>query len=95
MALYKSYSFRTKDPVIDLLRTAIQLEADAIGVKFSRMCHNLEVGSGVKAQTMYNWFTGPTISPRYCCVAAVANCLRTRWRVGDRVAVVSHKRKAA
>jgi len=34
--MYKSYLFKTKDPVIDLLRTALQFEAEAQGVKFAR-----------------------------------------------------------
>jgi hypothetical protein len=82
--LYKSYAFRNKDPVVDILRTALQLEADAQGIKFSKVLADVALKSGVRDQTLRNWFFGPTISPRYCCVAAVANVIRASWRVGER-----------
>lgn len=82
--LYKTYAFRTKDPVIDLLRTALQFEAEAKGVKFSKIMAEVSAASGVTMQTLRNWFFGTTISPRYCCVAAVVNSVRSSWRVGER-----------
>ena len=83
-ALYKTYMFKTKDPVIDILRSALQLEADARGMKFGKAMRWASRESGVTQQTLHNWFFGATRCPKYCCVAAVANALRASWRVGER-----------
>jgi hypothetical protein len=82
--MYKTYLFKTKDPVIDLLRTALQFEAEAQGVKFGTVIAQIAKSSGVTNTTLRNWFFGATISPRYCCVAAVANSVRASFRVGER-----------
>ena len=66
-ALYKSYSFKDKDPVIDRLRTMIQRE----GVSYSELADM----SGVSVQTFYNWFDGATRKPQYATVMAVAYAL--------------------
>jgi hypothetical protein len=83
--LYRTYLFRRKDPVIDLLRTAIQLEAHARNISFNKMLGVIVEDCGGKPTiaALHNWFSGPTISPRYCHVAAVANSIRASWRVGD------------
>ena len=65
--MYKSYSFKDKDPVIDRLRTIIQDE----GVSYTE----IEAMSGVTATTMWNWFTGPTKRPQFATVMAVARSL--------------------
>lgn len=82
--LYKTYMFKNKDPVIDVMRSAIELEAHAQGVKFSIVMKQVALASGVNLSTLYNWFYGPTISPRYCCVAAVINSLRILLYVGGK-----------
>lgn len=64
LKIYKSYSFKDKDPVIDRLRTIIADEGKAHG----EICHE----SGVSLSTLHNWFSGPTRRPTYACVAAVA-----------------------
>jgi len=65
--IYKSYNFRNKDPVIDLLRTAIKDSGDS----------HAEVAdaSGVSAQTLYNWFSGTTKRPQFATVQAVARSI--------------------
>jgi hypothetical protein len=67
MKLYKSYSFRNKDPVIDYLRTAVQRS----GTKHSKISE----ASGVSAGTLNNWFHGTTKRPQFATVAAVARSL--------------------
>lgn len=64
MKIYKSYMFRTKDPVIDHVRTIV---ADS-GLKHSKVSEK----SGVAAGTMHNWFSGPTRRPQFATVEAVA-----------------------
>ena len=62
--LYKSYVFKTKDPVIDKTRTIVQ---DA-GLSYTEISNK----SGVSPATMYNWFHGATKRPQFCTVNAVA-----------------------
>ncbi len=64
---YKSYMFRSKDPVIDALRTAV---SDA-KVKYSQLNRD----SGVSSTTIHNWFHGRTKRPQFATVAAVAGAL--------------------
>jgi transcriptional regulator with XRE-family HTH domain len=66
-ALYKSYAFKDKDPVIDRLRTMIQKE----GMSYSEVSE----ASGVSVQTFYNWFDGATKKPQWATVCAVAYAL--------------------
>ena len=61
--LYKTYLFRDKDPKIDQLRTIVQ---DA-GLSY----REIEDRSGVKAQTLNNWFHKETKRPRFCSLQAV------------------------
>jgi hypothetical protein len=97
------YNFRTKDPVIDIMRTLIQLRADIEGLKFNKVLSAIEkeTNGGVKFATMYGWFAGATRFPRYCLVARVILCLKRYARkpigIGDtRVyvipRVVQHRR---
>jgi transcriptional regulator with XRE-family HTH domain len=63
MGFYRSYSFKTKDPVIDRLRTAVQ------DSKLSyRDIHESE---GISVSTLSNWFGGKTRRPQFCTVMAV------------------------
>lgn len=62
LKLYQSYMFRDKDPVIDIMRTAIN------GEKFSAVSER----SGVSATTLHNWFHGTTRRPQFATVQAVA-----------------------
>jgi hypothetical protein len=64
LKVYKSYSFRDKDPIIDRLRTLISDEGKGHG----EIAHE----SGVSPSTLHNWFSGPTRRPTYACVAATA-----------------------
>lgn len=67
LSLYKSYSFRDKDPVIDEVRTLMQATD-----KSYKDIHN---DSGVSVSTMYNWFEGTTKRPQYATVMAVVYAL--------------------
>ena len=65
--LYRSYSFKTKDPVIDRVRTIVQDE----GLSY----RDIHIISGVSASTLTNWFEGETRKPQYATVAAVTASL--------------------
>lgn len=67
LKLYKSYSFRDKDPIIDKLRTVIQDE----GASYKDICED----SGVSGTTLYNWFSGTTLRPQFASIMAVTRAL--------------------
>lgn len=62
-ALYRSYVFKDKDPVIDKVRTRVQDE----GIEYNQ----LAIISGVSRTTLDNWFEGETKKPQYATIAAV------------------------
>lgn len=73
MKLYKSYSFRTKDPVIDELRTIFNAE---FGVNFRhRHLKKVEEGGGPSASAMHNWFHGKTKRPSSAATEAAGRTL--------------------
>lgn len=80
--MYNTYRFKDKDPVIDVLRTALQHDADSRGVKFSKAAADAAHSSGVSVNTLHNWFFGSTMRPQHASVAAVANALRFSWQLG-------------
>lgn len=65
--IYRSYSFKTKDPVIDRMRTIVKDEGLSYG--------EIHIISGVSSTTMHNWFEGETRRPQYATVAAVTSAL--------------------
>jgi len=71
--VYKSYSFRTKDPVIDELRTMVEDQ----GAKYAE----LHEQSGVSTTCLYGWFRGKTMRPQSATVEAVGRALgfRRTW----------------
>jgi transcriptional regulator with XRE-family HTH domain len=74
LRLYKSYSFREKDPCIDVLRTLVRDSGKTYA--------GVEDASGVTAQTLRNWFHGTTRRPQFATVAAVARALDKTIRFG-------------
>lgn len=68
------YRFKDKDPVIDCLRTIIQISAAQAGISFAAELRRVErqTGGRVKVTTMEKWFYGPTRSPIFANVARVA-----------------------
>jgi transcriptional regulator with XRE-family HTH domain len=67
LGVYKSYSFRTKDPVIDELRTVVKDEA----VSYQQISE----ASGVSAGTLHNWFHGTTRRPQHASIMAVTRAM--------------------
>lgn len=79
MKLYKSYSFRTKDPRIDMIRTAIE---DAAG---ERVRHHhlarIEREGGPSSTAMHNWFFGKTRRPQGAAMEAALRTVGYETRV--------------
>lgn len=63
MALYKTYLFQDKDPIIDQLRTIMQKED--IDIKSAALA------SGITEHTLWAWFFGMTRQPRHSTVKAL------------------------
>lgn len=64
LQLYKTYSFKNKDPAIDRLRTIVDDEGESY--------KKIEEKSGVSTTTLYNWFKGATRRPQFATLSAVA-----------------------
>jgi transcriptional regulator with XRE-family HTH domain len=86
LRLYRSYVFIDKDPVIDVIRTAMQ-DAKVKPAKVAR-------DSGVSPTTLGNWFHGPTRRPQFSTVAAVANALGKPIRFGGQEVTPSPSKPA-
>lgn len=71
LRLYRSYNNVTKDPAIDMLRTAMRDEG--IGEK------ELATLSGVGNSTIQNWFGGVTKRPQHITLAAAAKAMGYDW----------------
>jgi hypothetical protein len=67
IAVYKSYSFVDKDPIIDKLRTVVQDSK-----KSNEEVHAL---SGVSTSTLDGWFRGRTKRPQFATINAVGRAL--------------------
>ena len=74
--LYKSYSFRDKDPIIDKIRTVIEDE------KVSYL--EIHEASDVAVSTLYNWFMGTTRRPTHAATAAVLGALGYEYAIVKR-----------
>jgi DNA-binding phage protein len=73
---YKSYVFVDKDPIIDVVRTAVE---DA-GEKYKKV----SAESGVSTTCMYGWFRGKTRRPQYATVMAVLRAVGKDMVVVDK-----------
>lgn len=69
--VYKTYSFRTKDPVIDELRTMFKDEKLLHKAGFIE----IEQRGAAKAATYNNWFNKGTRRPQNATVMATAHAL--------------------
>ena len=74
LKLYKSYSFQTKDPVIDQMRTLV----DNAHASYTQISN----ASGVSTSTLSAWFHGKTRRPQSASVEAVGRSLgyRREWK---------------
>lgn len=77
MRLYRSYVFRTKDPAIDELRTAIE---DNTGERLNKsaVLRRIEKDGGPSVSCMNGWFFGKTRRPQNCTLEAAGRALGLR-----------------
>jgi hypothetical protein len=101
MKMYRSYMFRSKDPVIDQLRTALQ---DQIGQFGHKELKQIENDGGPTASCMGAWFFGKTRRPQNSSIEAAGRAvglmrvwvpLKLDEVTADKVAKTAKKRKKA
>jgi hypothetical protein len=56
--MLKSYNFMDKDPVIDMVRTAVQMS--------KKSYLKIRADGGPTPSTLYGWFDGKTRRPQFC-----------------------------
>ena len=69
----KSYMFKNKDPVLDIIRTAVQDSGSSY--------QEIRDKSGVSTATLGHWFKGKTRRPQFATVNAVARALGQEFRL--------------
>ena len=73
IALYKTYSFKDKDPVIDQLRT--------IKKDVGMTDRDIHLVSGVSTTCLRGWFKGITRRPQHATIKAVAVAMGYDYRL--------------
>lgn len=73
-APYKSYNFRTKDPVIDELRTIFQDEFGRDGLKHKQF-ERIHADGGPTSTCMKQWFFGKTRRPTSAAIEAAGRAI--------------------
>lgn len=73
--MYKTYSFRNKDPIVDVLRTALQKEAKATGVSERKMERIACELSGLSNGTPAGWFRKEIKRPQFATLNAFARAI--------------------
>ena len=83
MRLYKTYSFRDKDPVIDEARTLVQSVGDAgkSSKHFGKVVRTACLKAGLSPTTADGWFRGKTRRPQSASLEAFGRALgfRRKW----------------
>ena len=69
--MYKSYSFREKDPIIDVIRTIVQINATTSNHTINYELQAISDDTRVSVACMRGWFSGPTRRPQFATVVTV------------------------
>lgn len=86
LKLYKTYVFRDKDPVIDVVRTVVE--------DSKKTWTNIALESGVSRNTLRNWFLGTTKRPQFATIAAVVSSCGFSIRIGSTPVVTAEPQRA-
>lgn len=92
---YKSYNFRDKDPVIDIVRRIVELYAAEHDIKFTVAMHKIAIASGVSYACMNQWFYGTTCRPQFATVQAVVRACGSNFTISAKPRVVHGAKHAA
>ena len=78
---YGSYNFgNDKDPVLDIMRSLVELEAKVRGTTFNTTLKAIAESSGVTYGCLLGWFYGLTISPKFSNLQRVAHALGVEFQ---------------
>jgi len=69
--MYDTYRFKDKDPIIDIVRTCVEIFAATRNVSFSQGVKHVSDASGVSESCIWCWFIGRTRYPRFSTIMAV------------------------
>jgi hypothetical protein len=69
--MYDTYRFKDKDPIIDIVRTCVEIFATTRNVSFAQGIKHVSIASGVSQSCIWNWFAGVTKYPRFATIMAV------------------------
>lgn len=72
LKLYRSYMFKTRDPVIDELRTLVNDTFGRVGYKAYKQ---IEADGGPTPSTLHNWFEGETKRPHSASIEAAGRAI--------------------
>jgi len=94
MKHYSTYYFRAdeQDPVIDIVRTCVDIFAAQNNLSFNKALNLLSKYSGVSVGCMNNWFYGTVRLPRFATVMAVVHATGREVKIGDEAVVGSKPR---
>lgn len=81
---YNTYRFKDHDPIIDIVRTCLQIYASIhTHGKMSRAVRQVSRSSGVSMSCIQNWLSGVTSMPRFCTVVAVVHATGREVKVDE------------
>jgi len=81
--MYDTYRFKDKDPVIDIVRTCVDIYAATNNMSFAQAIRSLNNTSGVSQSCMWNWFAGYTKYPRFATITAVVHATGREVKVSE------------
>jgi len=84
---YKTYNFKDKDPIIDQLRTLVE--------DSGKNWKDIADESGICKSTLYGWFQGNTLRPKFCTIMAVTRALGGDIRIVKHPSNVVRMKKSA
>lgn len=81
MKTYNTYLFTNKDPVIDIVRTCVEIFAARNNLKTSKAMSIISKSSGVSVSCMNNWFYGSVRRPYFATVMAVVHATGREMKI--------------
>lgn len=82
--IYKTYSFRDKDPVIDELRTIIDLgnrTKGRLGKADGAKLREISTDSTVSIACLHAWFYGKTRRPQHATIKAIVHAIGGKYEI--------------
>lgn len=81
--MYGTYRFKDKDPVIDIVRTCLQIYATTHNMSLNKAVIDCSRASGVSQGCIWRWLCGWTKRPQFCTIVAVVHATGREVKVGD------------